>query len=243
MKKRIVYFILATVICGSMLLTACRKDGAKPADNQSVTEIPTVSEEVTPTIEPTVEASPSVTLTPTKGEEISQAQAVQKVQRELGERGYNVNVINENLNMDGKDYYVLQISSSIEAFEPNVIINKETGEMLCFYSDGTTTSFMEHPLFARTENGNEKVEFTKEEALKKLESLPKDSLGLRQELSNYTIVYDDWTTMAGGETCYGINVYSGTGADSVYAGTFYVGVDGDGVYVFDYALDDFKVIE
>jgi len=85
--------------------------------------------------------------------------------------------------------------------------------------------------------------FTKEDALKKLEGMSQEALGLVKNLSEYTIVYDNWTSFAGGKQCYGINVYTGTGTDTDFVGTYYVAVDGSGIYIYDITLDDFKEIK
>lgn len=246
MKRKKIYFIMIFIIAGSLLFTACRKKDDKPAYNDTVTVTPTQSVLVTPTNAPET-VTPTPTVMPTEGLEpfISQEQAIKSIQQIIGERGYYIETLNENLKLDENAYYVFQISDSGEVFEPNVIVNKETGEILCFKADGTTAPFSEYPLYTNEEVSptQEEEGFTKEDALNKLTQISKETLGLSRNLSEYTIVYDNWTSFAGGKQCYGINVYSGTGTGTDYVGTFYVAVDGSSVYAFDYEADDFKEIK
>jgi hypothetical protein len=239
-----IYVIIIFIMVGSLLFTACRKKEDKPVDNDNVTTTPTQSVTITPTNEPN-DVTP--TMAPIEAVEpiLTDEQAINSILKVIGERGYFIESLNSNLKLNDSIYYVFQISDSGEVFEPNVIVDKGTGEILCFYADGTTGPFSEYPLYTDIEASPTQAAggFTKEDALNKLENLSKETLGLDNNLSEYTIVYDNWTSFAGGKQCYGINVYSGTGTDTDYAGTYYIAVDGDGIYVYDVTLDDFKEIK
>lgn len=244
MKRKMIGTLMILLIVNSLLLTACKKNNDKPVENDSITTTPAPTATIIPTKEPVV-LTPTITPTEVLKPDISEEQAIGSILKVIGERGYFVEVLNSELKLNNNTYYVFQISDSGETLAPNIIVDKVTGEILCFNADGTTAPFSEYPLYADVEATPTQMEegFTKEDALKQLEAFSKDALGLTKDLSNYTIVYDNWTSFAGGKQCYGINVYSGTGTDTDYVGTFYVATDGSGVYIYDIALDDFKEIK
>lgn len=246
MKNRKAYILVIAITVFSIIFTACVKKEEKPVDGDTVTQVPTQVVTITPTSGP-IEVTPTKEVEPTKMVEsyISEEQAISNIQKIIGERGYFIEVLNKELNLNSNEYYVFQISNSGEVIEPNIIVDKVSGELLCFNVDGSTAPFSEYPLYTKTEVVPTQAEegFTKEDALARLEKFDRESLGLSKELSEYTIVYDNWTSYAGGKLCYGINLYSGKGTDTNYAGTFYVEVDGKEVYVFDSELDDFKMIK
>lgn len=244
MKRKIVGIIAMLLIGSSLLLTACRKNNDKPAGNEVITITPTPTVTIIPTEEPKV-ITPTIAPTEAVKPNISEEEAIKSILKIIGERGYFIESLNNNLTLNKSTYYVFQVSDSGEVIHPNIIVDKMTGDILCFYADGTTAPFSEYPLYtdveatpAQTVGG-----FTKEDALKKLEGMSQEALGLVKNLSEYTIVYDNWTSFAGGKQCYGINVYTGTGTDTDFVGTYYVAVDGSGIYIYDITLDDFKEIK
>lgn len=245
MKNRKAYGIVIALTMFSILFTACTKKAEKPVDGDTVTQAPTQMVTVAPT-EP-IEVTPTIEVEPTQVIEwdISEEEAISSIQKIIGERGYFIEILNKELLLNTKTYYVFQISNSGQVIKPNIIVDKVSGEILCFNEDGSTDPFSEYPLYTKTEIvPTQAVEgFTKEDALTRLEEFDKESLVLSKELEAYTIVYDNWTSNVGGKSCYGINLYLGTGTDTDYAGTFYVAVDGSSVYVFDSELDDFKEIK
>lgn len=125
--------------------------------------------------------------------------------------------------------------------EPDVLVNKSDGKLLCFKEDGSTAPFSEHPLYA--EPSTEETGFTKEDALSQLSRVSAEDLGLPAALSEYTAVFDNWTTNIIGTDCYNINVYSYEGGRRTIIGQFYVAVDGSVMYKFDALLDDFAEIK
>ena len=135
--------------------------------------------------------------------------------------------------------------------KPNVLVNKVTGELLCLNEDNTTSPLSSHPLIAsineaKEEDKDETLEegnFTKEDALKMLSKVSKDVLSLPVELSEYTIIYDDWNTVINGKECYGINAFSKVEDRMINMGVFYVTVDGSIMYKFDVEADDFVEIK
>lgn len=89
----------------------------------------------------------------------------------------------------------------------------------------------------------EENEFTKEDAYKKLSKISKDVLELPAPLSEYTIMYDDYTTIISEQECYGINVYSKVEDKMILMKVLYVTVDGNAMYKFDVTEDDFVEIK
>ncbi|MFV0343550.1 MAG: PT domain-containing protein [Anaerocolumna sp.] len=239
--KRKIERIVMLVLLGSLCFTACSKNN-KTEEENNVTETPTQVVTVTPTMEPT--ELPTATPTEIPAINVTKEDAINSILKVIGERGYFVETLNEELKLNESSYYVLQISNSGEVIEPNVIVDKSSGEILCFYADGTTDSFTEYPLFSNVTDLPTEGEggFTKEEALLKLEQIPAETLGLEKSISEYTIIYDNWTSYAGGKLCYGINVTTETETTTDFVGTYYVAVDGVGVYAFDDVLDDFVEI-
>lgn len=249
-KKR----MIVTLICfllGCMLFTACRKNDNENQENTSeITSTPTVTPTQTAegTKDNTVEADTQdiKEQTGTETDYISEDKAIKNIQDIIGERGYYFELLDDNLSIKDNTYYNYQISDSDGPIEPNVLVNKVSGELLCYNSDGTTAPFSEHPLYTEPDTASEtsaEGELTQDDALAQLSKVPAKDLGLPVELSEYTIIFDDWTTNIKGSDCYGINVYSDAGDKMINMGLFYVATDGSVMYKFDSSLDDFVEIK
>ncbi len=52
---------------------------------------------------------------------------------------YRIDLIDENLICNGKEYYQFLISDSQISLEPSVIVSKDNGEILCYYPDKSVT--------------------------------------------------------------------------------------------------------
>jgi hypothetical protein len=243
MKKRKYTILFICIITACLALAGCGKK--KEGDNtgeETITPSPTPTSTPTPT--PTV--TPNITPTPEEPAYISEADAIKNIQKIIGERGYTIELLEDNLMVEGKEYYKFQISDSLAAIEPDVIVDKVGGEIFCYYQDGTVSTFEEHPLFTQTTKDPEETshEFTKEDALAKLSEVPGKILNLPAELSEYTIIYDDWTTMVNGVECYGINAFAEVKDNKrVNMGVYYVAVDGSAMFQFDSLSDDFVEIK
>ncbi len=253
-KKR----IMLTFIClltGCVLIVACRKNDKKEQENTS--EI-TVSPTVTPTKaaedtkdytgESDTKDTGDQTGSETETDYVSEKEAVKFIQDITGERGYYFELLDDNLSIGDSTYYIYQISEGDSSIEPNVLVDKVSGELLCYYPDGSTGPFSEHPLYtepvtdedSKTSGGKE---FTQEDALAQLSKVPLKELGLSEKLTEYNIEFDDWPTNIEGTECYGINVYSGAGDKRINKGNFYVATDGSVMYKHDSELDVFVEIK
>jgi hypothetical protein len=239
----------------TIVFTACKKKKDDQVDSGVVSVTPGVTQPITPTIapddgnddEPEVTPDP-VEETPEPVDSISYEEAIRNIQDIIGERGYVIELLDDHLNVGESTYYIFQISDSSSIIEPNVIVDNVTGELMCYYTDGTTAPFSEFPLYTdpvvdNKEDGNSEDTFTKEDALEKLGELELDTLGLPDKLSEYTVVFDDWTTYVQGIECYGINVFAEGNGNRDNMGLFYVAVDGSVMYKFDSVFDDFVKIK
>ncbi len=242
-----------TFICfllGCMLITACRKNDKENQDNtQGNTIETTVSPTATPTEAPedtaedTGESDTQDTKEQTETESISEKDALKLIQDITGERGYYFDLLDDHLNVGDSTYYIYLINDGSGPIEPNVLVDKVSGELLCYYQDGNTAPFSEHPLYTEPDTGEAsqtagKEDFTREDALAQLTKISSQDLGLPAELKEYKIMFDDWTSNIKGNECYGINVYSDKGEQMINMGRFYVATDGSVMYRFDSQLDD-----
>ncbi len=247
--------MMVTVICfllGCMLITACRKsDDENRQNTNETTDIPTPSPtgQTEETTEDNSETGEEDTSEET-GEEtdfISEKEAVKYIQDIIGERGYYFELLNDDINIDGSVYYDYQISDGGGPIKPDVLVNKENGELLCYKPDGSTAPFSEHPLYTETDSGEDsgtgEEGFTKEDALAQLGKVPSKDLGLPEELKEYSLIFDKWTINIKDVECYCINAYSDTGERKINMGLFYVATDGSVMYKFDSELDDFVEIK
>lgn len=254
MKKRRLFLIITCFAIICMAFTACRKNKNQDVGTDGVTITPTITPSQS---EPDSEGGQSnedtdtgesedETNTNSSTEYISDSEAVKRIQNEIGERGYFIELLDDHLNIGQNEYYVYQISDSSTIMEPNVLVDKISGELLCYYPDGSTAPFSEFPLFTdanNSEDENTTNEFTKEDALAQLSKVSAKILDLPVELTEYTIRYDDWTTNVQGVECYGINAFSDVGERMINMGIFYVAVDGSIMFKFDSMMDDFVEIK
>ena len=260
MKKRqlIRSIICFTIVC--MALTACKKNKNQEVGTNDVTLTPTVTIAPTqsqedPTLEDTTddakteddsEQTEDETNTEPDDQYIGESEAVKIIQNEIGEQGYLIELLDDHLNIEENTYYVYQISDGTDIIEPNVLIDKISGELFCYNSEGNKTSFSEYPLYTQSsdsETQDTSNKFTQEDALAQLSKIPAKTLDLPVALSEYTIIYDDWTTNIKNVECYGINAFSEVGDKKKLMGSYYVALDGSVMYKFDSLLDDFAQIE
>lgn len=259
MNKRRLIRVIMCLLMVSIVFTACKKKKDDQVDSGIVSETPGVTQPVTPTVTPDVKKDnePEVTpapieVTPEPVESISYEEAIRNIQAIIGERGYVIELLDDHLNVGESTYYVFQISDSSSVIEPNVIVDNKSGELMCYYSDGTTAPFAKFPLYtdsvtSKEEEDSREDSFTKEDALELLSKVDNDILGLPNKLIEYSVVFDDWTTNVQGTKgyieCYSINVYSETNGNRNYMGQFYVAVDGSVMYKYDSVSDEFVKIQ
>ncbi|WOO35379.1 hypothetical protein R2R35_16435 [Anaerocolumna sp. AGMB13020] len=239
MKTRRIILLVCIAMAG-VLLMSCRKD-KKEEEPVVVTVTPSPTIEATPEVSPT----PAVTEEPEEeeGEELTDQQAIEKIEAILGEENYYFELLDDHLNVSDRLYYIFEVSDGVNVIEPNIIVDKLNGEVLCYNSDGTTAPFTEHPLYNKagsTEGQEESTEdkgIGKEQALKLLSEIPHKTLQLSKELKEYVIIYDDWPSNIKGNECYGINVHEKGDAKNTLAGVFYVALDGSKIYLYDTVED------
>lgn len=231
MKKIHKKLLLTCLMAAMIVIAACSK---KDKDTVETITAPTETETPAPTTEAPLETQPE-----TEPVYISESDALEKVQEEIGERGYFFEILEKDKRIGTKTYYLIQVSDSSSPIEPHILADKESGELLCYYEDGTTAPFAEFPLYTAptsetSESGTDSDEITKEEALSMLSKLPAKTLGLEKSLSEYTIVeFDTWTTFVNNTECYGINVYEKVGGQEQTVGIFYVALDGTKMFRYD----------
>lgn len=269
MKNKKFLFIgigVVVIILAVVILAVSHQKGNKEGGGAAVTGTPTPAAETTPTAEatPAVTEVPAVT-TPAEengnssedeGEasdgddseapadsEITEDEAVQYIEAVLGE-GYSFELLDDHLNVSDKIYYIFQVSDGENIVAPNIIVDKASGDILCYNSDGTTLPFSKHPLYNKDETsdstGSEPVKavISNEKALELLSQIPSSTLGLSKELKEYTIIYDDWLTKVEGADCIGINVYEKGDLKNTNVGAYYVlAKDGSKIYLYDVVKD------
>jgi hypothetical protein len=238
-----------------MAFAACKKKTNQEVETGDITIIPTATPTVAPIqIEETVEEDQTVIDTSESEEEattipdenyLSDSEAVKIIQNEIGEQGYVIDLLNDNISIGEHKYYIYKVSDSTSKIGPSVLVDMISGELLCYYSNRSTSPFSDFPLYtdpSNLETEDTTTKFTKEDALTQLNKVSMDSLGLSTNLTEYTIVYDDWSTNVKGVECYGINAFEDLEDQMVNMGMFYVAVDGSVMYKFDSLDDDFVEI-
>lgn len=244
MKRKQVFFIIIYICMICITISACKKKTVQDTESIDITEAPTAvptqtaqTREDNQTQTNTVEIDTLDSAETTK-EYISKQTAEKSIRDAIRDDGYSYEIVLEELTLNGRTYYEYQISDGTSAIGPNILVDKVSEELFCYYSDGSTKPISDHPLYTEpTAVSNETVdEFTKEDALAKLKKLSAKTLGLPEKLNTYAITYDNWTTNVNGVECYSINVFTKDKAANM--GVFYVAVDGSKMYRYDSALDD-----
>lgn len=251
--RKSVFYLGCVMILSVTLATSCSKKDNTDKNTDNITITPTVAPSIAPGGDGTAEITPEIT--PTEGikEEpkyIGEEEATKLIVDALLDRGYFVRY-NNDITIEEKEYYEFSILNGDEIMKPNVLVDKITGELLCLNEDNSMSPFSSHPLIAsqndgKEEGNNETSEsgnFTKEDAYELLSKVSKDVLSLPVELSEYTIVYDDWNTVIKGKECYGINAFSKVEDRMINMGVYYVAMDGSAMYKFDVQEDDFVEIK
>lgn len=218
---------------GTVSLTGTPDNQGQSTTQEAPTQTPEATK--TPETDPTQEAP-----TPTEEPVLSQAEAKRIVEGIIELEKYSIELLDDHLMIDGEEYYSFCVNDeSGVGMEPLLIVEKKNGTLLCYDLSGVVASIEKFPL-DKTETGNEGAKLlTAEEAKKVLSGYSGERLGLAKNPSEYEMTVDDWTTMAAGTECYGINFFESVGGKQRFRGTFYVAMDGSAVYGKDDVTGDF----
>lgn len=226
--------------------TVGQPTGAAPVTEAVVPDTPTpevTQDTVAPTKAPTAGPDEEVTPeapTPTEEPVLSQEEAERIVRGIIQLDAYSVELLDDHLMIDGAEYYSFCINdASGVGLEPLLIVEKKEGTLLCYDLSGVVAPVEKFPL-DKTETGTEgEKTLTAEEAKQLLAGYSGERLGLAKDVASYDMTIDDWTTMADGVTCYGINFFETVGEKQRFRGTFYVALDGSAVFSKDDVTGDF----
>ncbi len=199
-------------------------------------DTPHLTQSVTPV--PTNTPAPP---TPTEELVLSQAEAEAIVKGIVRLETYSIELLDDHLMIDGAEYYSFCINDENGAgLEPLLIVEKKTGNLLCYDMTGVVAAIDKFPL-DKTETGNEGAKtLTAEEAKQLLLQYSGERLGLAKETASYEMTVDDWTTNADGVECYGVNFFENVGGKQRFRGTFYVALDGSAVFGKDDITGEFN---
>lgn len=245
-------FVLGTMSVLLLMAAGCnKKDTTTIIDDAIITPISTPSEK--PTIIPTpiaITPAPGVTITPTPAPTIEPTptptilltlkQAEGKLKEKIDTSKYTYVLSDDNLNIEGKVYYIYVIFENGVELQPAVIVNAEDGTLSLYDSDGNVTAFTKFPVDKTESLDSDDLEITQASALEILKKITKEKLGLPNNLSRYTIVADEWTTIVDGDVCYCFNVYEGN-EEGQLAGRYYVSTTGKSIYRQDEFGDFIKI--
>ena len=203
---------------------------------EAAPDAPTATPAATKTPEPTATPVP----TPTEVPVLSQTEALRIVNEIIQLENYSIELLDDHLMIDGEEYYSFCVNNEKgEGLEPLLIVEKKDGTLLCYDMTGVVAPIEKFPL-DKTETGNEGQQLlTAEDAMELLSGYTAERLGLAKAPSEYDMTADDWTTMADGVECYGINFFEETGGKQRFRGTFYVALDGSAVYGKDDVTGEF----
>ncbi len=227
-------------------VTPTNKPTEKPTLTPSPTETPTPTPELTET--PTEAPTETPTETPTPAPEYKSRDEALKAVKTL--TGQNVDVKSYgDWKPDGGELYYLYMpyDDKGNAVEPPVAVNAITLELF-YLVDGRDFLKAENYPLDKAEppepTGAPAGEFTAEVARQILSTVPKDKLGIEQDLSAFTIDVDDYVTTVNingrMDECYGVDVIDA--ANDRRVGVFYITVDRTSVYkVLDFG--EFELIK
>lgn len=219
---------------GTVSVTGTSAPDTPTSAGQPDTPVPTQSATKAP------QATATPVPTPTEEPVLSQTEALRIVNEIIQLENYSIELLDDHLMIDGAEYYSFCVNNEKgEGLEPLLIVEKREGTLLCYDMSGVVAPIAKFPL-DKTESGSEGQEvLTVDEAKAKLTEFTAERLGLAKEPSAYEMTADDWTTMADGVECYGINFFEETGGKQRFRGTFYVALDGSAVYGKDDVTGEF----
>ena len=218
--------------------------GTGTPEDTGVPEAPTTTQEPEATKAVTEPVKPTATPTPipesTPEPILSEAEARQIAEKIVRMENYSMELLDDHLMIEGEEYYAFCVNDEHgESMSPLLIVEKKKGALLCYDMSGVVASIESFPL----DNTEVKTEpagvLTVESAKAILAGYTGERLGLAKEVSNYEMTADEWTTMANGTECYGINLFEDVDGRQRLRGIFYVAVDGSAVYSKDDITGEF----
>ena len=229
-----------------MVLTGC---GDKKQDDTSSATESTTSSEVTsaptehPTPTPEAESTTAeTTAEPVTKKQLSEDEAFVKLIEKIDPNDYTVASAGEYFYED-RSYFRYTISKDGEMIS-DVLVDRESGELFYLNSDNVIAEFDKFPPDqAQPVTQPSDGTITQDEALALLKKINKETLKLPADLTEYTIQFDDWTTMVNGKECYGVNAFADLGSRKQLMGVYYVAVDGRAMYTLDEETGEFLLME
>ncbi|MDD6035275.1 MAG: hypothetical protein PUC30_03615 [Lachnospiraceae bacterium] len=211
--------------------------GQTGEDEPTKTVSPSDAPEATPSVTKPVKDEPDSKPTPTVKPVLSVEEAKSVLNKKIESDKYDIELLDDHLIIDGVEYYSFCITDKNgNEMEPLLIVDKEEGTLFCYDLNDGVSAFSKFPL-DKTETGtNGEDIITAEEAKRVLAGYSKEALGLLGNVSDYEMTVDDWTTMASGVECYGINLFGPAGN---LCGTYYVALNGSAVYSQDDETGEF----
>lgn len=192
-----------------------------------------------PVLKPTTAPTSTPEPTPTEIPDLTLDAAKKIVAGIVELEEYGIELLDDHLMLDGCEYYSFCINGADgEAISPLLIVEKKSGEILCY--DDTGASHVERFPLDKTEvGGSTETMLSEDEAKETLGNYSKDALGLEKAASAYNMLVDEWTTIVDGTECYGINLTEIVDGKERFRGTFYVAMDGSGIYSMDEVTGEF----
>ena len=200
---------------------------------------PTKAQQATP--QPTATSTPSPTPTPV----LSVTEAEKVVADKVDTAVYDVQLMNENLEVGNKTYYQFGAIKDQKIIAPFLVVSKADGS-LHFYdsTEDTVFDFTKFPLYAEatatpTPTPVPASKLTAKEAYEVLCTYSKEALNIAKEVSEYDAEYDEELTLINGVDCYRINLSEFSNGKVRNRGEFYVSVDGTKCYYIDSNTNEF----
>ncbi len=227
-----------------IMVTGCAKKEA-PLGNEELLVSPVISPSGEPTPAPTPIAmtpAPGVTITPTPEPTkeptkapvvyLTQEEGEMKLKEKVDTSMYSYKLLDQVFELDGNSYFVFEMFQGENVVEPYILVDRVSGELSLYDKDGNLIPFTKFPIDASEKLEEDEYEVSMESALSILKKIPKEKLGLLNNLSHYTIIADEWTTIVNTDVCYCFNVYEGSEEGQLVA-SYYVSTLGTAVYTFD----------
>lgn len=216
---------------------------ATPTALPVTTETPVPTEAATP--EPTETPEPTKAPTPTPTPVLTATEAEQAVAEKVDTGVYDIQLVNENLQVGNGSYYQFGAIKNQEFVYPFLVVNKADGS-LSFYdsTEDTVFDFTKFPLIVEatptpTEAPAPADKLTAEEAYLVLCGYSKDALHIAKEVKEYDAEYGDELTLVNGIDCYRFNLSEFSNGKTRNRGEFYVSVDGTKCFYIDSDTNEF----
>lgn len=251
-RKHTLHKVIVTGTMISLLLMAagCKKKETPTIVDETIIT-PIVTSALEPTLAPTPIAmtpAPGVTITPTITPTFSPTptpavlltleEAEAKLKEKIDSTKYTYVLSDDNLNIEGKVYYIYVIFEGDLELQPAILVDAKDGTLFYYDVDGNVTEFTRFPVDKTESISSGEHEISIQSALVLLQKMKKEKLGLANNLSKYTIVADEWTTIINGDECYCFNVFEGSEAGQL-ADRFYVSTSGTAIYKIDDVYGEF----